>query len=115
MEICCNCGQPVSKMPSDKYAMVIQNVAAKHKITYENIMSQSKEGIINAARQEAYWSLHALGLSSAQVGRIMKRDHTTILHGIKQHEARVLRELMRWQKGPLAEEKNASGPEAIAG
>ena len=34
-----------------------------------------------------YLAYHDLGMSLTQVGRLMKRDHSTVLHGLRKYDA----------------------------
>lgn len=61
---------------------VIAAVAAKHGLTSDDIIGRSRKLNVLAARKEAMRMAHSLrpDLSSPQLGRIFKRDHTTILY-----------------------------------
>lgn len=89
MEICCNCGQPVSLLPSERYALIIRRVAEKYGMDVEDILSDCKNREYTVPRQEAYYDLHKMGLSAQHIGKLMRRDHTTVLHGIQQHKNRL--------------------------
>jgi len=53
-------------------------------------------------RQETYWVLlKHHGLSTTTIGRVMRRNHTTILHGIKKLEN--LRSVDQWVPPELSE------------
>jgi hypothetical protein len=64
-------------------------VAAKHGLTVAELMGHSHRRGIVAARQEAsYRAAAETKLSYPQIGRLLNRDHTTILHGIRRHAER---------------------------
>lgn len=69
----------------------IARVALAHGVTVEEIMGEARDRRRSHARQHAYWEVRRLRphLSLPQIGAIFGgRDHTTILHGIRQHEQR---------------------------
>ena len=70
-------------------------VATKHGITLAELVSDRRSRHLARARQEAMWMLKRhTKLSYPQIGRILgKRDHTTILHGVRRHEARLKGEI----------------------
>lgn len=92
--ICTGCGRPHFALPIERYNNLIEQIAEKHsckdyEITVAQLKGDSREQALVYARHECYYVLHQIGLSSSQIGRIMKRDHTSILHGIKNHRYRV--------------------------
>lgn len=69
---------------------VIEDVSRRSGIPENEIMARGR-GLRPAsnARQECYFIMHRhMGYSLPVIGRIMSRDHTSILHGIKAVEAR---------------------------
>jgi len=70
---------------------IIKDVAAKHKISYEEIINERREARLVRARQEAYWRCAKETTASLTlIGRVFgDRDHTTILKGMRRHERRV--------------------------
>lgn len=71
--------------PKAKAAHLVQQVAAKHSVTVDDIMGKSRRRYIVRARQEAMaviytefpmWSLPI-------IGKYFGRDHTTVLHSVK--------------------------------
>ncbi len=68
----------------------VQAIAERHGLPVEAVMGRCRQREYVLARQEAMWVLrNRLGDSLPRIGRLMGRDHTTILHGIRAHEARV--------------------------
>lgn len=75
------------KHPLSPAQLIIYNVALKHGLTIADIMGRRRKPNIVLARHEAMYELHATGkYSLPQIGRFMKRDHTTILHGCRKIE-----------------------------
>lgn len=85
-DICTGCGRPVFIFAREKYHALIGEIAEKHSVKVEHILSPSRQQHHVAARHECYFTLHSLGLSSSQIGKVMHRDHSTVLHGIRKHK-----------------------------
>lgn len=62
-------------------------VAARWRLPIQTITGQSRAKYNVAARREAaYVLVKVMGLSNSEVGRILHRDHTTIMHAVEQYE-----------------------------
>lgn len=61
---------------------IIREVAAKHSVTRRDILGPFKNGPIPAARREVMVRLKALGMTAPQIGRIVKRDASTVLYHV---------------------------------
>lgn len=58
-------------------------------IPLDVLLGPCREAWVVQARQGLMWVLrHRLGLSYPEIGRVMKRDHTTAIHGVKAEEWR---------------------------
>lgn len=58
-------------------------------IPLDVLLGPSREAWIVEARQGLMWVLrHRLGLSYPEIGRAVKRDHTTAMHGVTAEQAR---------------------------
>jgi chromosomal replication initiator protein len=66
-------------------------VCRKHGITAAQLRSDCRDMELVHARQEAMYRLRTeKNLSLSAIGRELgKRDHTTVIHGIKQHKKRI--------------------------
>jgi Bacterial dnaA protein helix-turn-helix len=68
---------------------VVRSVADTHGISPHLIVGRSRCAAVTAARQEVYyWLRHTGRFSMPRIGRWLDRDHTTVLHGIRQTEKR---------------------------
>jgi len=64
-------------------AMIVERVARENDLTAADLLGTSHERRIAWPRQDAYQALRdELGWSSTRIGRLFRRDHTTILYGI---------------------------------
>lgn len=66
-------------------------VAARHRISLDQLLSPSREFRFSHARQEVMYFAHALSAQSLPaIGRALgNRDHTTVLHGVRAFAARA--------------------------
>ena len=68
---------------------LVLQVSAKYGVPPVQIMGRSRKPKISVARQEAYWLVrHVMGLSYPSIAIYFGRDHSTIIHGVQQHEKR---------------------------
>jgi hypothetical protein len=76
--------------PTDDKMPVKQIIAeemARTGMTWEEYICQKRRERFNIARRRLYWRLYRqTGLSLPRIGALMKRDHSTILHGVRRHE-----------------------------
>lgn len=73
-------GEKIS--PRMTYAEIERRACNLFKCKRADIRSDRRHRDIVFARQFiAYWSFRLTSLSSPQIGKFMKRDHTSILHG----------------------------------
>lgn len=70
-----------------RFVDLIIQVATTHRIAPEVIVDKSRKAPVVRARQELFYRAHnEQEMSHSQIGRYMKVDHTTVMHGVKQHE-----------------------------
>lgn len=76
--------------PFRRSSTIAAGVAAKHGVTLAMLMGESRVKHIVAARHEAWWLVwRTTGMSYPRIGAIFRRDHTTIMHGVKKHDAKM--------------------------
>jgi hypothetical protein len=82
-------GYVVTPVPS--WRRIAREVCTKHGVSMEELMSPRRNRFVVAARHEVFWRCkHETSMSFPQIGqRFGGKDHTTVLHGIKQHEKRL--------------------------
>lgn len=76
----------------DRATAIVKLVCDLRDVDYSEIMGQSRVRHIAHARQEVMWMLRAMEPqpSLPRIGRwIGGRDHTTCLHAIRTHQARI--------------------------
>lgn len=71
-------------------ARILREICEQYGIEKQLILSQKRSRYIAKPRIHAYYRMfHETDLSMVQIGRIMGRDHTTILNGIRSHEQSI--------------------------
>jgi chromosomal replication initiator protein len=75
--------------PGLTMAQITEAFAEEHRVSVRELKSDCKRWYISRPRQALMHRLYATGRwSLPQIGRFFGRDHTTVLHGIRAHEAR---------------------------
>lgn len=65
-------------------------VALRHDVPVEDIMvGDRKRPIVNARHEAMYLLRNKFRLSYPRIGAIMGRDHSTVMHGVRAHAARI--------------------------
>lgn len=87
--------------PASRRRLVCEEVCKKHKIPVAEVLGKSRTAPIIRARQEVMYELcmRFPTVPIAEIGRFLKRDHTTVLHGIKQHAQRNNLPIMKSRPG----------------
>jgi len=87
---------PVISLEPPKHLNEVQKimyeVAIKHGVRVSDLRGPSRTKRFVIARQEAMWEIRNRRptFSLPQIGRLFgKRDHTTVLHGIRVHQKRL--------------------------
>lgn len=72
---------------------ILEYVAEKHAargVTPDEIKSERRHQSLCIARQEFCWmARHYCSRSLPAIGQFINRDHTTVLHNVKRHQARI--------------------------
>lgn len=79
------------KVEKTRSRLILEEVAAKHGLQVKDITSPARtRPIVNARHEAAYRLRNEAGLSFPQIGRLIgNRDHTSALHGVRMHSARI--------------------------
>jgi len=67
------------------YDQIISNVCSKHLVSESIITATDKTRSVCAIRHEVMHELKEAGYTVSQIGTILRRDHTTVLYGLKKH------------------------------
>lgn len=80
------------RTPADgrSWREITQEVIDAYRLSWDEILGRSQERRVAWPRQEAWSVIWAQGrLSLPEIGRRFDRDHTTVLHGVRQHAKRM--------------------------
>lgn len=69
--------------PRERIMLDIDNIAQTHGYDVGDILGKSKFQKLVVARRECVLMLRGKGYSTTQIGRIMHRDHSTIVHSLQ--------------------------------
>jgi chromosomal replication initiator protein len=69
--------------PREKNFAEIDAIAELYGYTLEDILGKSKLKALVAVRRKCIVWLRGKGYSTTEIGRIMNRDHTTIVHALQ--------------------------------
>lgn len=76
--------------PKMQVSRIKRDIAHKHGVSVEDIDGPRRTAKIARARQEAMWlAYRSTRITLMPLGRLFNRDHTSVLWGIRQHEARM--------------------------
>ena len=67
---------------------LVEPVLQRHQLTYKDVAGRDRRGHVVAARHECMWVLRQAGMTLPKIGRFLRRDHTTVLYGVLQHDRR---------------------------
>lgn len=73
------------RKPATNRIAIVKAVCESHGIPIDEVMGPSRYKSIVKCRRACCQELLRLGLSSVEVGRVMGRDHTSVLSLVKQH------------------------------
>lgn len=68
---------------------IIAQVSRATGVSADAILGDSRVANIAAARQMVMSIAQRQGMSTTRIGKLLQRDHTTVMHGIAAHEKRV--------------------------
>ena len=66
--------------PAEEYEALIRRMANERYISIETLRGRSRDRFVYQTRKDIAQELYDRGLSIAQIGRYLNRDHTTILN-----------------------------------
>lgn len=68
----------------------IAEIAEAHRLTLEDILGKSRHKYLVSVRRKCVVMLREKGYSTTEIGRIMQRDHSTIVHALQRHKQESL-------------------------
>ena len=73
--------------PKQANMMRIKAIAKEYDYTVEDVLGKSKLKALVAVRRKCIVMFRGMGYSTTEIGRIMKRDHSTIVHALQKSKA----------------------------
>ena len=76
---------------------IARDFQAERNVDLKVIMSRERLHKIAVLRQELMWILRQVKIDGRprytypQIAKFLRRDHTTVIHGVKAHEQRIAR------------------------
>lgn len=86
--------------PRERTLNLIATVCEQFDVCPQDVLGRTRFAHIVRARFQCYADLYAMGLTASEIGRVFKRDHSTILHGLKRAENQQLVLFARWRRNP---------------
>lgn len=68
---------------------IVDGVCMEYLVSKRELLSDRRPAYIMPARQAAYYYAKNTGATLKKVAEFFSRDHSTILHGIRQHKKRM--------------------------
>lgn len=70
-----------------KWKLISREICEKHKVSLDELKGPRRTPRYIPIRYELYYRLRTeLGMSWGQIGKVVNRDHSTVLYGVKKHE-----------------------------
>jgi chromosomal replication initiation ATPase DnaA len=69
--------------PQVKIRTIIAHVAKITGVPQDDILSPKRDRVTARARQMVMWKAHQEGHSLPAIGKVLQRDHTSVLHGVR--------------------------------
>lgn len=73
--------------PKQANIIDMDTIASKHGYTVDDILGKSRMKSLVAVRRQCVVMLRNRGYSTTEIGRIMNRDHSTIVHALQMSKA----------------------------
>ncbi len=82
---------PFQRVPG-RAMSIVASVGRDFGLSLEDMIGAGRNRHMAKARFIAYRLLRNLGLSTPHIGRILDKDHTTVMHGLQRFEVEVIRD-----------------------
>lgn len=70
-------------------SLILHRVAAEFSLTVEDLIGRRRDGNVLLPRQIAQYLCRQDGMSYPQIGRLMHRDHSTVMYSCRVVEERM--------------------------
>lgn len=62
---------------------ILDSIARRWRVTFDEVLGGARDKRASAARHELFASLWGSGWTYSEIGRVLRRDHTTIMAGVR--------------------------------
>ena len=69
--------------PRRAMTLLLQQVSSETGVTCDQILGDQRHRFVVDARQRLMAECHLLGYSTAEIGRFIGRDHTTVMYALR--------------------------------
>jgi chromosomal replication initiation ATPase DnaA len=66
-----------------RWGWIVESVARRHGVSVDGLLGRARTAPLAAARHDLMCCLWASGVAYAEIGRLLGRDHTTVMHGVR--------------------------------
>lgn len=78
----------MSLTPDPAWLIIVRQEAQRDQVLERSILGRSRKAPIVKTRHRVWWRIrNELKLSYPVIGRLVQRDHTTVISGVKRAEA----------------------------
>ncbi len=67
----------------DRWGWMVESVAERHGVSVAGLLSRCRNREFVIARQDLMTVLWGSGLAFAEIGRLLGRDHSTVIYGVR--------------------------------
>lgn len=70
-----------------RWGDLVVGVAGRYGLSVSDLLGHRRGQILDVARRDLYTCLYGSGFGYSEIGRLLGRDHTTILHAVRKELA----------------------------
>ncbi len=67
----------------ERWGWMAESVARRHGVSVEGLLGPRKTHLVVTARHDLMSCLWGSGLPYAEIGRLLGRDHSSVMHGVR--------------------------------
>lgn len=67
----------------ERWGWMVESVAQRHGVTVDAVLGSRRTSEVARARHDLMAGLYGSGLAYAEIGRLLGRDHTSVMHGVR--------------------------------
>ena len=83
----CNAPEILSVESWARWGWAVQAACAKYGVAVSTLLGNARGQLVDRARREVYAALYGSGLGYSEIGRLLGRDHTSVLAGVRKELA----------------------------